>query len=180
MPRAIVVGGGLAGPCLAHGLRRAGFEVALHERDPEVARAQGYRIHIASEGTLALRECLPPHLFTLAVDTSSVRGSTVTLLDGSLNVVRRMVVADPAAATTAESGMTVDRLTLRQILLADLDARLGSEFTGYETLPGGRVRAHFAGGASEEADILVGADGPSSRAPTSGLMTLPPWTSWSY
>ncbi|MFC4584747.1 FAD-dependent oxidoreductase [Sphaerisporangium corydalis] len=182
MPRAIIVGGGLAGPCLAHGLRRAGFEVALHERDDGLARAQGYRIRIGPEGTRALYECLPPHLYSLAVDTAGVPGSGVTVLTGSLGVIKRVVVNDPAAPTTPDSGISVDRLTLRQILLAELgDAvRFGSEFTRFDVLSGGRVRAHFDGGASEEADLLVGGDGPSSRVrrqllPDARVVTTGTW-----
>ncbi|MFC4584745.1 FAD-dependent oxidoreductase [Sphaerisporangium corydalis] len=166
MPRVIIVGGGLAGPCLAHGLRGAGFEVALHERDEGLSRGQGYRIHIDPVGTRALYECLPPHLYSMAIDTSCVAGTSVTMLSGSLDVVNRFVVnPDPGAPVTPDSDISVDRLTLRQILLAELgDAvRFGSEFTRFDLLPDGRVRAHFAGGASEDADILVAADGPSSR-----------------
>jgi 2-polyprenyl-6-methoxyphenol hydroxylase-like FAD-dependent oxidoreductase len=165
MPRVLIVGGGLAGPCLAHGLRRAGFEVALHEREDGLARAQGYRIHIGPDGTSALHQCLPSHLYSLAVATSGVPGSTLTMMSGSLDIVRRMVVDEPTDGTSPDSHLTVDRLTLRQILLAELDGavRFGSEFTRFETLPGGGVRAHFAGGASEEADILIGGDGPFSR-----------------
>lgn len=159
--RIAIVGGGLAGPLLGVALRRAGWDVALFERDPAAAsRGQGYRIHIAPDGVAALRQCLPPDLFELAVSTSGKPGSGVTIFDAGLKVIRRTTSPPEEVA----QHLTVDRLALRQILLAGLGdaARFGAEFTGYELVPGG-VRAHFAGGATAEADVLVGADGPRSR-----------------
>jgi 2-polyprenyl-6-methoxyphenol hydroxylase-like FAD-dependent oxidoreductase len=166
-PRALVVGGGLAGPCVANALRRAGWDVRLFERDPAVAsRGQGYRIHIAPEGDLALRACLPPHLYELAVATSGRPGSAVTLMSSDLRVLRRMEVApSPDTDEHAAQHLSVDRLTLRQVLLAGLDGavRFDARFVGYEILDSGAVRAHFAEGRSAEGDVLIGADGPSSR-----------------
>jgi 2-polyprenyl-6-methoxyphenol hydroxylase-like FAD-dependent oxidoreductase len=61
-------------------------------------------------------------------------------------------------------GWAVDRLTLRETLLAGLDGAVhfGKEFTGYDLLPHG-VRARFADGSAATADLLVGADGVGSR-----------------
>jgi 2-polyprenyl-6-methoxyphenol hydroxylase-like FAD-dependent oxidoreductase len=166
-PRALVMGGGLAGPCVANALRQAGWDVRLFERDPAVAsRGQGYRIHIAPEGDLALRACLPPHLYELAVATSGRPGAAVTLMRSDLEVLHRMEVArSPEADPRAGQHLSVDRLTLRQVLLAGLDGavRFGAPFLRYELLDDGTVRAHLADGHSEEGDVLVGADGPGSR-----------------
>src|SRR5207248_2260816 len=65
----------------------------------------------------------------------------------------------------ARPGRAVDRLTLREILLAGLDGmvRLGKEFTRYELLPTGEVQAYFADGSAATGDLLVGADGVNSR-----------------
>ena len=54
--------------------------------------------------------------------------------------------------------------------LADVVA-FGREFERYETLPDGRVRAHFADGTSAEADLLVGADEPTSGCAASSSRT---------
>ncbi|MQA88205.1 MAG: NAD(P)-binding protein [Streptosporangiales bacterium] len=123
-PHVVIVGGGLAGPCLAHGLRRAGFLVSLYERDEAVDRGQGYRIHIDPSGDRALRACLPPHLYELCVATSGVPGSGVSILNGNLEVIHRIEVGASAEDASTDPGghhLTVDRLTLRRVLLAELD-----------------------------------------------------------
>ncbi len=49
--------------CLAQGLRQAGADVAVYERDDGLAgRGQGYRLHVDARAGLALQQCLPPEL----------------------------------------------------------------------------------------------------------------------
>ena len=62
------------------------------------------------------------------------------------------------------AGITVDRLTLRRIMLRDLAGctRFGAEFAGYTLLPEDRVRVRFADGTTEDGDLLVAADGVGS------------------
>lgn len=160
--RVAIVGGGLTGPCLAHGLLRAGIDVTLYERDPSVAaRTQGYRIHIGPEGTGALRDCLPPELFELVTATSGVPGSAVSVLGPDLTTLQRISFEN----ADADGHLTVDRETLRRIQLTGLGDRVryGATFTRYEELPDGRVRVEFDGHPPVEADLLVAADGAMSR-----------------
>lgn len=157
----VVAGAGLAGALLAQGLRRAGVDVSLYERDAE-GLSQGYRIHIAPEGDLALRACLPPELYERVLATAGKRGSGWRVLDPDLNVVQEFLM--PERPDEADHGrhLTVDRLTLRDILLTGLDVHFGAPFERYEVLSDGRVRAQF-GGVHTDADLLVGADGTHSR-----------------
>ena len=47
--RVLVIGAGLGGLCLAQGLRKAGVEVAVYERDTGLAiRTQGHRSQLKS------------------------------------------------------------------------------------------------------------------------------------
>lgn len=162
VPRVVIVGGGLAGPCLAHGLLRAGIDAVLCERDV-AARAGGYRIHISPEGDLALRLCLPPNLYRLVRATDGIHGSGVHVLAEDLTELKSVTITP----SPEEQGvhLTVDRLTFRQILLHGLGGalRFGAAFTHYEELADGRVRVHFADGTTEDADLLVGTDGANSR-----------------
>src|SRR5437667_12850902 len=86
--RVLVIGAGLGGLCLAQGLRKAGVDVGVYERDTGLAvRTQGHRIHIDSRGEQALRECLPPSLYELFLATRGQSSKGVTMYsidDGQL------------------------------------------------------------------------------------------------
>jgi salicylate hydroxylase len=75
----LIIGGGIGGLTLAQGLKRAGVSAAVYERDRTLTdRLQGYRVHISPTGSLALHECLAPHLFevfdrTCGAPTTAVR-----------------------------------------------------------------------------------------------------------
>ncbi|WP_331743322.1 NAD(P)/FAD-dependent oxidoreductase [Kitasatospora sp. NBC_01300] len=157
--RVLISGAGLAGPCLAHGLRKNGHDVLLLERDPAVdARAQGYRIHINGDGDAALREWLPAEAYEQAVATSCVAGGGVSMAGPDLRHVTEIELPPEAR------GITVDRLTLRRIMLRGLtdSIRFGAGFSRYELLDDGTVRAFLTDGSTAEGDLLVAADGFNS------------------
>ena len=165
----VVIGGGLGGLCLAQRLRLGGVGVAVYERDGSpVARDQGYRIHIDARGEQALRACLPPHVYRrhLASRGQPSRGVTVFRpVDGRLEEVLARQFPEAGVDAYVTVGAAVDRLTLRRVLLTGLEdaVHFGREFTRFERLDGGGIRAHFADGTVADADVLVGADGVGSR-----------------
>jgi 2-polyprenyl-6-methoxyphenol hydroxylase-like FAD-dependent oxidoreductase len=164
--RILIVGGGPGGLCLAQGLRQAGIDVALYERDATaVFRKQGYRLHIDERGAGPLRACLPAHLFELFTATASARSHQVTVLNKQLKTLK--VIGSPKLEATTQTSFSagVDRLTLRDILLTSLEGVVffGKEFTHYEQLSDGSVQAYFADGTTARGDVLVGADGVNSR-----------------
>ena len=166
-PSVLVVGGGIGGLCLAHGLRGAGIEVRVAERDPHPAsRWEGYRIHIDPSGARSLRACLPEPLWRAFLDTAGPGGGfgfRTERLDELVTVEES--ISYPLASDPGEDHYAVDRRVLRRILLAGLDdvVQMGSEFVGYQQQADGRVRARFADGRELTADVLVGADGVGSR-----------------
>jgi len=156
----IIVGGGLGGLCLAQGLRQAGISATVYERDQSAAfRPQGYRISLKATGAGALRDCLPADLFGLAVATSIRAATRMVFLDEQLRPgFDKPLHHEPPGP----AGFGVNRLTLREILLAGLDVRFGKTFTHYSPAQDGRVTAHFADGTSAVGDVLAGADGTAS------------------
>lgn len=162
----LIIGGGPGGLCLAQGLQRAGISVALYERDVTAdIRRQGYRLHLDARGANALRACLPSQLFELFTATASPPGQRVTVLNKHLRTLR--VIGSPNAETTSPAPFSagVDRLTLREILLAGLErvVSFGKEFRTYEQQADGKVQACFIDGTVACGDVLVAADGVNSR-----------------
>jgi 2-polyprenyl-6-methoxyphenol hydroxylase-like FAD-dependent oxidoreductase len=159
-PHVLIIGAGIGGLCLAQGLIKAGISAAVYERGPDATfRGQGTRLSLKQPGTDALRACLPPHLMELCVATSIRPATRMIFMDHRLNPV----FAKPIPPSTPESGFGVNRLTIREILLAGLDGvvHFGKEFIRFEQSEG-TVRAHFADGTTADGDLLVGADGTDS------------------
>src|SRR6266567_6016285 len=167
--RVLVIGGGLGGLCLAQGLRKAGVDVAVYERDAGLAtRTQGHRIHIDSRGEQALRECLPPSLYELFLATRGQSSRSIivfSVVDGQLQEGAIQPFPESGNDEFVTVGSAVDRLTLRQILLAGLDdiVHFNKAFARYEQQEDGRVCAYFTDGTRASGDVLVAADGVSSR-----------------
>jgi 2-polyprenyl-6-methoxyphenol hydroxylase-like FAD-dependent oxidoreductase len=186
--RVLIIGGGIGGLSLAHGLRKAGIDVrvfeqqvrtlqsAWHDRvlliDLQVVKAEnlaGYGIHIDRNGRQALRYCLPLSNWARLQTLMTSAGTQLFFRDTQLRVLAEkndVELSGKSAQEVERSG--VGRLDLRDVLIDGLDngnttvIQWGRAFTQFEKLDNGQIRAHFADGAYEDGDILVGADGPNS------------------
>jgi 2-polyprenyl-6-methoxyphenol hydroxylase-like FAD-dependent oxidoreductase len=162
--RVIVAGAGTGGLCLAQGLRRAGIDVVVLERDdgPRAAGLRGYRVGISPNGARALRACLAPELY--AVFEASTGEPYARLLMCTERY--RRLLAVPFAEMPGGGGdeHNVSRATLRQVLLTGIGDAVAwrRPVTGYELSPDGRVTVHAGGGEPVTGDLLVGADGAGS------------------
>ncbi|MDX8144833.1 NAD(P)/FAD-dependent oxidoreductase [Lentzea sp. BCCO 10_0061] len=153
--RIAVIGGGIGGLCLAHGLRKAGVDVAVYERDlSRTDRLQGYRVHINPDGAAALRECLPAANWERFERSA---GSSENGFGFLTEQLKPLLVLDP----DEEKHYSASRITLRQVLLDGLDVRFGKRFERYEQ--GDDIKLHFDDGTTANCDVLVGADGIRSR-----------------
>ena len=181
-----VIGGGIGGLCLAQGLKRAGVNVTVYERDLTAdSRLQGFRLNIEPTGSIALHACLPPALWQLLVATAGDPGPGIGFLDERMRPLvligqngRDSQDRDPLDPTTGRHA--VSRVTLRKLLLAGLDdaVRFGKEFTDFAQADDGTVTAKFTDGTTATADVLVAADGANSRVwaqlqPAAGRTTPP-------
>ena len=159
-----IIGGGMGGLCLANGLKKAGISVAVYERDQSAdARPQGYRIHINPQGSTALHECLPQHLWDLFHSSGGDFSQGFSIVTEQLHELLSFGRAGGTADTIARH-RSISRITLRRILLAGLEdeVQFNKRFLRYEEIPHGAVRVHFEDGSSTQADLLVAADGVHS------------------
>lgn len=163
-PHVLIAGAGIGGLALAQGLRRAGVPFQIFERDPALdARAQGYRFRIDADGTAGLRACLPDHLFALYQATASIpAGPPAGVFDQNLQMVYRFGASTPAAPAPP-SHVAANRLTLRQVLLAELgDALQFGKAAVSAEQSASEVRLNFSDGTSAKGNVLVAADGVHS------------------
>jgi 2-polyprenyl-6-methoxyphenol hydroxylase-like FAD-dependent oxidoreductase len=166
-----IAGAGLGGLCLAHGLREAGIDVAVYERDPApFIRRQGYRITIDEHGTQALRDCLPPRLFELVAAVAKGPGGYFRYTNKDLRDAVKLTFESDADVLGQ-----VDRQTLRTILLMALEDRVhyAKAATGVTPAEHGAV-LRFADGDHVAASVVVAADGTGSRLATQLLPDRPP------
>ena len=160
----IIIGAGTGGLCLAHGLKRAGINVTVYERDrTRKDGLQGYRVGISPAGSYALKECLSPELYDLFVATCARPPRYFNMLTEQMSELLsmdRFSGNDPV-----DSEKSVSRMTLRQVLLTGLEdvVVFDKKFSHYEHYSDGRVIVSFEDGTQAIGDVLVGADGAGSR-----------------
>jgi 2-polyprenyl-6-methoxyphenol hydroxylase-like FAD-dependent oxidoreductase len=173
-----IAGAGLSGLCLAQALVRAGVDVQVYERDASLyARRQGYRITLDQFGTQALKQCLPAHLFDLALATASVPEDVGYFRYTNRRLGEIFTLAfprDPQRAIQEVLGQ-VDRTVLRSILMSELGDRVhfGKAAKRTETSADG-VSLYFTDGSLTQASVVVGADGVHSALREQLLPDAPP------
>lgn len=149
--RVIVAGAGMVGLCSALALRRAGFEVAVRERAPEI-RETGAALGVWQHTITELERLgLGSRLSEIRAEPSFERYRDPT---GALIDVRDM-----------PPGRTVLRRRLSDLLcsvVGEESIRTGMEVVDYSD-NGADVTVHYANGHQEHGDLLVGADGLNSR-----------------
>ncbi|MET7279994.1 NAD(P)/FAD-dependent oxidoreductase [Kribbella sp. NPDC005582] len=161
--KVLVIGAGTGGLALAHGLLRAGIEVAVFERDAlRTDGLHGYRVGIDPDGSRALHALLPPELYDTFVATRARDPKYFNMLTEDLKEVLSLEL--PPVTDPVESEKSISRMTMRQVLLTGLDdvVEYGKEFTRFEQ-HGDQVTAHFTDGTAATGDLLVAADGAGSR-----------------
>lgn len=154
------MGAGLGGLALAQALHRAGDDVVVLDRDPDVGATGGYRITLTPDACAVLRCHLDPELYVALQASSASRDAfqQFHFTDSRLRVLSVEVL--PAEDET----LLVDRVPLRRLLTRGLEERVrfGAEVTAVSTDASGRPTAHLTSGEEVTGDLLVGADGARS------------------
>ncbi len=159
-----IIGGGPGGLALAQGLKKHGIGVAVFEKDrARTDYVQGFRLGIRQRGLDALRLCLPEELYEAVLATAGRAPPTTLVVDETLALAAGHGWG--SAADDLQVGLSVSRITLRQILLRGLEDELqvGPVFASYEENADGTVTARFEDGSAVTCNLLVGADGAGSR-----------------
>ncbi len=159
--RVVVVGAGIGGLTLAHGLRRAGIDVVVYEQHGE-ARPQGVTVALAEMGSTALHACLPPEHVAMLEATAGGERKRIALLaeaDGAFAVTGEVPGSGPRVPV-----LTICRRVLRAVLVNGLEdvIHFGRRVERFAQRADGTVAACFADGSHDVADVLVGADGIGS------------------
>lgn len=166
-----IIGAGLSGLALIHGLRQAGIDAHVFERHGSAAdRPASYGIHLNADGLRALHRCLPQANWKLLDAAAAPAPDVVRFQDHRLRPLLTVDLDQQANEDPVTRRRAVSRDALREALLVGLDdgegeavVHWGREFVGYRQLDGGGIDVRFADGSTVRADLVVGADGANSR-----------------
>ncbi|KAL2672150.1 hypothetical protein Neosp_012848 [[Neocosmospora] mangrovei] len=167
--RVLIVGGGIAGPALAHWLSRAGANITLIERSPSI-RAYGQQLDLRVQGVPMMKRMGIEN----AVRAVTVHESGTQLIDLK-GQTKAFFPAAPSGtgkqSFTSEYeimrgdfvriiyGLTEKRENVKHLFSTTIDS-----FTqDPEDNPTGKVHVKFHDGHNEAFDLVVAADGTGSR-----------------
>ncbi|MFD9302601.1 FAD-dependent oxidoreductase [Streptomyces sp. NPDC060048] len=158
--RVVVVGGGIGGLALGAGLRRRGFEVAVFDRDTDVAATGGYHITLDERAQSALKGLVEPKIMQRLLAS----GSALRLRERDAFWDRRGRLLGHGPDLSDSASIDVDRITLRMLLAEAVGdgLHLGRNVSGVGHDDHGAPRVLFTDGAPVSADLVVGADGTHS------------------
>ena len=158
--RVLIAGAGIGGLVLAHGLRTAGIEVEVHERDDDLASTAGYRLHLDGPAVDVLGRLIPVKTFeaVLASAAGAESFSQFAVLDRRMRLVVRLPLDGPPG------DLLIGRRPLRTLLTRGLDDCVcwGSTVHSARIVDGGQVRVTVEPGPDRTVDLMVAADGARS------------------
>jgi 2-polyprenyl-6-methoxyphenol hydroxylase-like FAD-dependent oxidoreductase len=175
--KVLIIGGGIAGPALAHWLSRAGAHTTLIERSPHV-RASGQQVDLRAQGIDMMRKMG----IEAAVRAVTVQESGMQMVDRE-GRVKAFFPANRSGKgpQSITSEFEIMRGDLVRILYGLTEGRgnvkhlFGTTVKSFtqddESEAKGKVHVTFHDGSKEDFDLVVAADGTGSK--TRGMMLGP-------
>ena len=161
MTRALIIGGGVAGPVAAMALQRAGIQAVVYEAYPQPAEELGSYLTVATNGLDALR--------AIEADKPVLDAGFPTPVNLLLSSGGRLLgtVSNGGRLPDGTVSHTIKRARLYRALhqeAADRGIRIefGRRLVDAVVTADGGVTARFGDGAEATGDLLVGADGVHS------------------
>lgn len=170
----IIIGGGLAGSCLANGIinkAKDPVNVTIYERDERDSGRDGYQIRLGSYALIGLRACLTQCQYTNLLlcfgRSGGVVSSAPAIFDPDMKLVLDLSKF-PVYQKSAPIGRARLRNLLQEPLLKQNVIRHSKTFLKYEVIkpegvPNSKIRVYFSDGANADCDILISAEGSGSR-----------------
>ena len=159
--RALIIGGGVAGPVAAIALQKAGWEPVVYEAHAQTIEEAGSYLTVASNGLDALR--------AIGAEEPILEAGFPTPVNVLLSAGGRRLgaVSNGGRLADGSAAHTIKRARLyaglhQQVADRGIKVEFGRRLTGADTTPTGGVVARFADGTSATGELLIGADGVHS------------------
>jgi 2-polyprenyl-6-methoxyphenol hydroxylase-like FAD-dependent oxidoreductase len=167
--KVLIIGGGVAGPALAHWLSRIGANITLIERSPHM-RASGQQVDLRAQGVpmmkkmgieAAVRAVIVQEPGTQLID---LNGRTKAFFPAAKNGSGKQSITSEYEIMRSDLvqilyGLTEKRQNVQHLFNTTIDSFTQDE----ESDPNGKVHVSFQDGRKEDFDLVIGADGTGSR-----------------
>ncbi|KAF5703333.1 hypothetical protein FMUND_13032 [Fusarium mundagurra] len=173
--RVIIIGGGLAGACLANGLLNKSdgqIHVTVFERDEPGSERGGYQIRLGAHALIGFKACLTEEQYKNLLSCFGKSGGVVSSAPCIFSPSDLKVLIDLSKAPVYEKSAPIARTRLRNFLQKPLQEsdgiQFGKKYVRYEVLQGkvagqSSIRVHFSDDTHHDCDVLVSAEGSASR-----------------
>ena len=152
--KALIIGGGIAGPVAALALGRAGIDSVAYESCPATADYVGGALAIAPNGLAALGIVGADR----AVEARGQPIRTMIMADGRGRQIGEFPALHGLAPSRAMSRSELSRMLQNQAVAEGIHFEYGKRLVGVEE-GAKEIRARFADGSSAVGDVLIGTDG---------------------
>ncbi|KAK3688802.1 hypothetical protein B0T22DRAFT_535894 [Podospora appendiculata] len=161
LPRVAIIGAGVTGLLLAHGLQKNGFQVTVYDKETHIGEKTREWTMLLHWALPTLQKMLPASIlnglrpaYTDPFYPYDQEKESIPYYNGTTG---QIVFHTPVIARR------LSRTRLRTICAGGLDVQWGRTFTGLELAETtGPVTIRFLEGGSRQADLVIGADGANS------------------